>query len=139
MADLTAPNVNYQILGDPAAGTFISYPMDDGESIQMNAIVQLKSGLAQPADNSGPVVGIALFTRESATGDETQEVVVQAHHVMVFPLSGVSLSNYMAAVYASDDHTLTLTPNTSFVGHILGVHSPGFAIVRVDCGIGAGS
>lgn len=49
------------------------------------------------------------------------------------PLTGVAVTNIGAAVYASDDATLTLTSTAnSFAGWVLGVPKANTIVLRLD-------
>jgi hypothetical protein len=88
--------------------------------------VSLDGVNAVPAAGTAACIGIAIEDYAAGEG-----ALIAYDHMLYVPISGVTNSSIGAAVYASNNNDLTLTPNTSIVGTIVGVETTGIAIVHI--------
>lgn len=104
-----------------------------------HAFLGLAAGYARPLIAGDAFAGVAVAEVDNSTGAAGAKTV-QAWVVGDFEhaLAGVAAANVGQDVYASDDHTLTLSPTgNSLVGRVQGVAGTDLAIVRITPGAAA--
>ncbi|NOX59948.1 MAG: hypothetical protein GXP29_13975, partial [Planctomycetes bacterium] len=102
--------------------------------IYKGALVEWGStGYARPVTGAGQFVGLAYEEGDNSGGlDGDVSVRVFTLGDFEMPLSGAGQASVAAAVYASDDATLTLDSSGSiFVGHVQGIMSAGNVVLRL--------
>lgn len=108
-----------------------SFPVKANTIIYSGALVAIEtsSGFAVPASNiSGLViVGVAASRADnSAGGNGTISVTVEWGRAFKFNAQGAINNTHIGrVVYAVDDNTVTLTPNNTKVGKVVGVDPDG--------------
>ena len=99
-------------------------------TIYEGAIVAIDgSGNAIVPTGSEICVGIAAGAAEA-----TETVRIQFNHVEELTLTGADDSAVGILLYATDDNTLTATPNTCIVGVVVDVLTADRVLVLVTCG-----
>lgn len=125
MAALTA-DANYSRRGPPAAGEF-GYPLAPGEKVFRGSLVGVNSsGQMIRLQTSTPVafVGVADRFLDNTAGAAALSVppVTALKGTWSLTVPAATVSNLHAAVYATDDGTLTLTAGSNLqVGTLVGI------------------
>ncbi|MCA9252840.1 MAG: hypothetical protein KDA54_17055 [Phycisphaerales bacterium] len=91
------------------------------------------TGYARPVTGAGQFVGLAYEEGDNSGGDDG-DVSVRVYTMGDFglPLAGAVQGSVGAAVYASDDATLTLDSDAAtFVGYVQGLESAGNIVLRL--------
>ncbi len=91
------------------------------------------TGYARPVTGAGQFVGLAYEEGDNSNGDDG-DVSVRVYTMGDFglPLAGAVQGSVGAAVYASDDATLTLDSDAAtFVGYVQGLESAGNIVLRL--------
>ncbi|MEZ6085079.1 MAG: hypothetical protein R3E58_14345 [Phycisphaerae bacterium] len=91
------------------------------------------TGYARPVTGAGQCVGLAYEEGDNSGGDDG-DVSVRVYTMGDFglPLAGAVQGSVGAAVYASDDATLTLDSDAAtFVGYVQGLESAGNIVLRL--------
>jgi len=120
-----------------ASQELVELGVDDNVVIYKGALVGLNAatGYARPLVAGDAFVGLAYRQADNTVAGHTAGgVSVKLHQNIdaVLPLSGVSVTDIGAEVYASDDATLTLTATgNSRIGRIVAVEGSGLARVRL--------
>lgn len=122
---LTA-DANYNRRGMAATRNEFGYPVAPGEKVFRGSLVGLNSSGQMVRMQTGtPVAFVGVADRNldnSAGGVASATLVVAMKGTWAIPLSGATVSNTNAAVYASDDNTLTLTAGSlKQVGTLVGI------------------
>lgn len=117
-------------------GDATSYPVVATDIIYKGAAVgENGSGFARPLVAGDPFLGFALETGNNSAGAAGAiNVPLLSKGDYRLPISGLTiLSNDLAAVFASDDDTFTLTRGgNSPIGYVLQFLETGFGVVRFD-------
>ncbi len=112
-----------------------SLPVEAAKQVFKGSLVGLSaSGHAQPLVAGDVFAGIAYEEGDNSSGVDG-DISVRVFTVGDFghALSGATIANMGAAVYASAEDTLTLTATAnSFVGHIVDVPTAGEVVLRLD-------
>lgn len=114
----------------------VDLPVDDNVNIYKGAFVgrNRATGYARPLAAGDEFLGVALKqANNTASGHIAGGIDVRLHQGIdiVHALSGVALADVGKEVYASDDETLTLSPDgNSRVGRIVSIEGSGQARVR---------
>lgn len=112
-----------------------TFQVGGAETIYKGGFVSVdSSGYAAPLAAAELFVGIAVAGIDNSAGsdgDLTVKCFTQGD--FEHALSGAAITDIGAAVYATDDGTLTLTPTSnSFVGYLIDLVSSGVIIVRIS-------
>ena len=116
-------------------GSIQAYPVEASGHVYKGGFVGLSaSGHAQPLAAGDQCVGIAVEEADNSSGvDGDKTVRVESFGDFEHALSGAARTNIGAAVYASDDGTLTFTATAnSLVGKCVEVPSSGTIILRLN-------
>ncbi len=92
--------------------------------IYVGAVVALDSGGTEFVHASATERCVGIAQNHAAAGEE---LIVHFGHIERLPFTGATSGSIGVLVYATDDSTLTLTPNTCIVGLIVDVPSDGTA------------
>jgi hypothetical protein len=117
-------------------GPFNEIPVIADDIIYQGAAVGVvaASGHAQPLANPNQFAGFATETCNNAGGAAAaKRVKVRTRGLVELAVADVAITDYGAAVYATDDNTFTLTSTSAvLVGYVHRFVSTGVAIVRFD-------
>jgi len=118
-----------------ASQELLDLPVKDNVDIYKGAFVGIdaSTGYARPLTAGDPFAGIAYQQADNTgTGHADGAIRVRLHqHVDIVHAITATVANVGAAVYASDDGTLTLTEGSnSAVGTLIGIESTGIGRVR---------
>jgi hypothetical protein len=135
MADLTAAKLVNIVKNNDPEGIVVDLLMGATETIQKGAFVSLDSGdlFGAPLAGGEIFAGIALEKKVSgATNGDTTIKVLSGAAVFQYAITSIAQADIGKAIYASDDHTLTLADTTaSAVGRIINVPATGTAIIQM--------
>ena len=102
--------------------------------VYKGALVEWGStGYARPVTGAGQFAGLAYEEGDNSSGGDG-DISIRVFTLGDFelPLSGAVQGSVGAAVYASDDATLTLDSDAAtFVGHVQGLESAGNILLRL--------
>jgi hypothetical protein len=112
--------------GPPNQGTEFGYPVAPGEQIWRGGVVGVNaSGQLQRIQTSGTVAGFGVASKDysnvgNASASTVSVVAMKGCWALTVP--SATTANIGAAVYASDDNTLTLTAGSLHqVGILAGI------------------
>lgn len=111
------------------------YPVEASEHIFKNGFVALSaSGHAQALTAGDVFLGIAYEEADNSAGaDGDKKVRVYQQGDFEHTLASVARTDISAAVYATDDGTLTLTStDNSYVGRVVDVVATDTIILRIE-------
>jgi len=110
-----------------------SYAVKASTHVYKGAFVGLTGGYARGLVAGDSFVGIAYEEMDNSAGaDGAKSVRLFTLGDFQLPLAGATIANLGAALYASDDQTLTLTAGgNSFVGMVVGFVSSGLIVARL--------
>jgi predicted RecA/RadA family phage recombinase len=135
MADLTAQKLVNLVKANDPEGYILDLPMGATETIQKGAFVGLDAGdkFAAPLAAGEIFSGIALEKKVSgASNGDTTIKALGGQSMFQYAITSIAQADIGKLVYASDDHTLTLTSTSnSQVGRIVNVPATGTAIVQM--------
>ncbi len=112
-----------------------SFRVGGGETIHKGAFVSVdSSGYAAPLAAGETFIGVALESGDNSSGlDGDKSIPCYTQGDFEHTLSGATVTDIGAAVYASDDGTLTFTSaSNSFVGYMVDVVSSNKIILRIQ-------
>jgi predicted RecA/RadA family phage recombinase len=114
-------------------------PVKGGAHVYKGALVGLTGGFARGLAAGDPFVGIAYAEADNSAGSDGDQVVrVFTLGDFEHALGSASRANNGAAVYASDDATLTLTASgNSLVGRQVDVPAAGRIVLRLRTWMGS--
>lgn len=111
-------------------GNSFGYPIAPGEKIFTGSLIGVNaSGYAQRVQTAGTVafIGIAEKGYDNSGSSAPGPTIVAQNDCFRLVVPGAIFANIGAAVYATDDATLTLTAPTSgfegVIGHLAGIEN----------------
>lgn len=109
-------------------------PVKGGAHVYKGAFVGLSGGYARPLVAGDAFAGIAYEEMDNGSGADGDKMVrVFTQGDFEHALAAADRANNKAAVFASDDSTLTTTAaGNSFVGHQLDVSSSNHVVLRIQ-------
>jgi len=109
-------------------------PVKAGAHVYKGALVGLSGGYARALNAGDAFAGVAYEEIDNSGGSDGAAMIrVYTQGDFEHTLSGASRANNLAAIYASDDETITTSDaGTSFVGYQFDVTATNTIVLRIQ-------